>query len=109
MSRIKLLMEIKEDAESLATSIGTLLETLNSDEKNKSEDGKESKNQILMDEQLVEKELSIEEVRRMLAEKSRTGFKEDIKNLLKKYGANKLSEIDTANYQALVDDAEKLI
>lgn len=109
MSRIKLLMEIKEDAESLATSIGTLLEALNSDEKSRSVDGKETENQNSVDEQKVKKDLNIEEVRRILADKSRAGFKEDIRNLLKKYGANKLSEIDPVNYQALVDDAEKLI
>lgn len=106
MSRIKLLMEIKEDAENLATSIGTLLEALNSDAESRSEDGKETENQNSVDEQ---KDLNIEEVRRILADKARAGFKEDIRSLLKKYGANKLSEINPAKYQALVDDAEKLI
>ena len=109
MSRIKLLMEIKEDAENLATSIGTLLEALNSDAESRSVDGKETENQNSVDEQKVKKDLNIEEVRRILADKARAGFKEDIRNLLKKYGANKLSEIDPVNYQALVDDAEKLI
>ena len=109
MSRIKLLMEIKEYAENLTTSIGTLLEALSSDAESRSVDGKETENQNSVDEQKVKKDLNIEEVRRILADKARAGFKEDIRNLLKKYEANKLSEIDPVNYQALVDDAEKLI
>ena len=55
-----------------------------------------------------EKALSLEEVRAILAEKSRDGFTAQIRDLLQKYGASKLSEIDPANYKALVADAEVL-
>ena len=52
--------------------------------------------------------LSLEEVRAYLAEKSRLGFTAEIRNLLQKYGATKLSSIDPAHYQALLADAEVL-
>lgn len=55
-----------------------------------------------------EKTLSLEEVRAILAEKSRDGFTAQIRDLLQKYGASKLSEIDPANFKALVADAEVL-
>ena len=51
---------------------------------------------------------SLEEVRAILAEKSRDGFTTQIRDLLRKYGAAKLSEIDPANYDVLIADAEVL-
>ena len=53
-----------------------------------------------------EKALTLEEVRAILAEKSRDGFTAQIRDLLLKYGAKKLSEVDPASYKALVADAE---
>lgn len=55
-----------------------------------------------------EKALTLEEVRAILAEKSRDGFTAQIRDLLLKYGAKKLSEVDPASYKALITDAEVL-
>ena len=55
-----------------------------------------------------EKPLTLEEVRAILAKKSRDGFTAPIRELLRKYGANQLSEVDPAKYKALVADAEGL-
>lgn len=55
-----------------------------------------------------EKALTLEEVRAILAEKARDGFTAQIRDLLLKYGAKKLSEVDPASYKALVADAEVL-
>lgn len=52
--------------------------------------------------------LTLEQVRAVLADKSRMGFTAEIRALLQKYGAAKLSGIDSANYKALVADAEVL-
>ena len=49
--------------------------------------------------------LTLEQVRAVLADKSRMGFTTEIRSLLQKYGAVKLSGIDPANYKALVADA----
>lgn len=43
-----------------------------------------------------------------MAEKSHDGFTREIRELLLKYGAPKLSEIDPDNYAALMKDAEVL-
>ena len=52
--------------------------------------------------------VTLEQVRSVLAEKSRDGFTEAIRNLLLKYGAQKLSEIDPEKYPLLLADAEAL-
>ena len=45
---------------------------------------------------------------RSLAEKSRAGHTAEVKALLTKHGADKLSDIDPAKYPALLADAEVL-
>ncbi len=57
---------------------------------------------------LKEPPLTLEAVRAVLAEKSRSGHTAEIRSLLQKYGASKLSEIAPAKYKALLADAEAL-
>ena len=52
--------------------------------------------------------LTLEQVRAVLADKSRKGFTAQIRSLLQKYGASKLSGIDPANYEALLAEVEVL-
>lgn len=92
MSRIKMLKEIKEEAESLATSIGNFLIRIEEESVDKKE----------------EKKISIEEVRKILADKSRLGHTNEIRELLSKYGAKKLSEIDPSNYKSLLKDVGEI-
>ena len=54
------------------------------------------------------KPFTLEEVRAVLAEKSRSGHTAKIRELLEKHGASKLSEIDPAKYAALLAEAEVL-
>ena len=51
------------------------------------------------------KALTFEEVRAVLAEKSRNGHTAKVRELLEKHGASKLSEIDPKKYAALLADA----
>ena len=53
-------------------------------------------------------ELTLEQVRAVLSEKSRAGHTASVRELLQKYGASKLSQVDPANYEALLRDAEVL-
>lgn len=91
-------MEIKEDAENLAYSIGVLLTALESDEELPKEEKVKQE----------EKTYEIEDVRKILADKSRLGHTAKIRELLEKYGAKKLSEIEPSNYKDLIADVEKL-
>ena len=52
--------------------------------------------------------LTLEQVRAVLADKSRKGYTAEIRTLLQKYGAAKLSGIDPVHYKALLADAEVL-
>ena len=56
----------------------------------------------------AEPQLTLEQVRAVLADKSRMGFTAEIRALLQKYGAAKLSGIDPANYEALLAEVEVL-
>ncbi len=57
---------------------------------------------------LPKPELTLEQVRAALAANSRAGHAAEIRALLQKYGAEKLSQIDPENYEALMRDAEVL-
>ena len=54
------------------------------------------------------KPLTLEDVRAVLAEKSRNGHTAKVRELLEKHGATKLSEIDPQKYAALLAEAEVL-
>lgn len=56
----------------------------------------------------AEPTLTLEQVRAVLADKSRQGHTAEIRALLQKYGASKLSGIAPANYKALLADVEVL-
>lgn len=47
-----------------------------------------------------------EDVRGVLAAKSAAGFKKEVKELLAKYGAQQLKQIDPKDYAALMKEAE---
>ncbi len=55
-----------------------------------------------------EKPVTLEAVRAVLADKSRSGLTDQVRALIEKYGASKLSEVNPENYEALMADAEAL-
>ena len=55
-----------------------------------------------------EKKISITEVRAFMAEKSRAGKTQEIKQLLKEFGADKLSSVSEEQYEELMKRAEVL-
>jgi hypothetical protein len=54
------------------------------------------------------KPVTLEQVRAVLAEKSRSGHTAEVRELLLKYGAAKLSEIDPAEYPTLLAEAAEI-
>lgn len=52
--------------------------------------------------------VSFEEVQAVLVGKSRAGHTDKVRDLLAKYGAKKLSEVDPAHYAALMAEGKKL-
>ena len=128
MSRIKLLLDVVQDMRSLADSLQAVADavadsgiaeaemtiTNEPEETGKAgKTGKTAKNTAKKEAKAAkqepeEKVLTLEEVRAVLAEKSRSGHTEEVRELLAKHGADKLSEIDPAEYPALLAEAEVL-
>ncbi|XJZ27677.1 rRNA biogenesis protein rrp5 [Bacillota bacterium Lsc_1132] len=104
MSKIKLLLDVVSDLRSLADSVQAVADAIAKNEPAdipKQEQPEPAK-------QPEEKQITLEEVRAVLAEKSHDGFTAEVRALLQKYGASKLSEIDPSKYAALLKDAEGL-
>ena len=78
-----------------------------SDNKKKMQDTKQS---VVKEEDSVVpvKEYSFIEVRTFLADKSRAGHTAEVKKILAAHGADKLSELDKAEYAAVMAEAEVL-
>ncbi|WP_410496828.1 hypothetical protein QTL86_06485 [Cellulosilyticum sp. ST5] len=54
------------------------------------------------------KAISIEEVRSVLAEKSQAGKGPEIRALIEKYGADKLTDLEPTCYEALLNEVKAL-
>jgi len=93
------LAKIVEDLRSVAKTINQIVNTI------EEQFGSHSTTEHT---KVVEPTLTLEEVRGILANKSRAGFTSQIRALLQKYGSDRLSGVDPANYKALLADAEEL-
>ena len=125
MGKVKLLLDVIGDLRSLADSLQAVADavadsgaaeaemTTTKEPEKAGKTGKSAaKNTAKKDAKVMakqeEKPLTLEEVRAVLAEKSRSGHTEEVRALLNKHGADKLSEIDPAEYAALLAEAEVL-
>lgn len=72
------------------------------------EDQKDEKVEMAVPAEPEKKEISIEEVRAVLAAKTQAGKRREVKELLLKYDSGKLSGVKPENYVALMADAEAL-
>lgn len=52
--------------------------------------------------------ITLEQVRGVLADKSRAGFTAEVRGIIESFGANRLSEIDAKDYEAVLAKAEVL-
>lgn len=122
MGKVKLLLEVIGDLRSLADSLQAVADAVadngaaeagKTDAKEPEKVGKAGKAAKKEEKPAVkqaqgEKPLTLEEVRAVLAEKSRAGHTAEVRELLNKHGADKLSGIDPAEYAALLAEAEVL-
>ena len=103
MSRTKLLLDVAEDIRSLADSLQTLANAI-------SEDNVADESLATSVEPAAKPPVTVtlEQVRAVLAEKSHDGLTEQVRGLLQKYGAQKLSAIASDRYPDLLRDAKEL-
>ncbi len=93
MSRIKLLKDVADDMNQLAESIAVLAKAIASDKEEVEE---------------PVPQLTLSDVRGVLAKKSQAGLTKGIKALIQKYGAERLSDVKPEDYEALLKDVEEL-
>ena len=122
MGKVKLLLDVIGNLRSLADSLQAVADAMadnsaaeagRTDTKEPEKAGKAGKaakkeEKPVAKQEPEEKPLTLEEVRAVLAEKSRAGHTAEVRELLNKHGADKLSEIDPAEYAALLAEAEVL-
>lgn len=60
------------------------------------------------EEKKPEKKLSLEDVRRVAADKARQGHTDEVRQLIQKFGADKLSGVDAAKYPVLMEELEAM-
>lgn len=61
---------------------------------------------VAEEEKKPEKKLTLEDVRRVAADKARQGHTDEVRQLIHKFGADKLSGVDAARYPALMEGLE---
>lgn len=107
MSRTKRLLDVIADVRSLADSLQAVADGLFTNDPVAGAGPAAAAEPIAA---RLEKtpEIKLEDVRAVLANKSRMGHTAAVRELLTKYGAAKLSEIDPQKYPALLKDAELL-
>ena len=105
--------QLGNDLACLAASISEIAEELKAmyGFGGKYEDSTEAKpevSQAELPQESIPKPPTFEEVRGCLAEISRCGHTEAIRGLILKYGSTRLSELDSAHYPVIMEEARRL-
>ena len=108
MSRMKLLLDVVQELRSLADSLQTLANAIVEHEYEDSTTSIKNEAPAAPPPTPAKKEIKLEQVRAVLAQKSHDGLTAEVRALLQKYGASKLSAIDPECYEALLMEAEEL-
>jgi hypothetical protein len=105
MSKIKLLLDVVEDMRRLADSLQTIADNIegNTDPATETPQSEEKTPQ-----KHTAPAITIDQVRAVLADKSGEGKTAEVKALLYKYDAGKLSGVKPEDYAALLEEAKKL-
>ena len=102
MAKVENMPKIVKELRSAAASINAAADKLS--QMVECEDASSKQSQ----EKSAKTEIKMEDVRAVLADKSREGHTAAVRALLQKFGADKLSEIDPAKYEDLLKAAEEI-
>lgn len=103
MSNIKLLLDVVDDMRRLADSLQTIADSIAGNT-----EADQTQRIAPVPETHAQPEITIDQVRAVLAEKSGDGKTAEVKTLLYKYDAGKLSGVRPEDYPALMEEAKKL-
>lgn len=105
MSKMKLLLDVVDDMRRLADSLQTVADSIAG---NTDADNQPDQQPAPQFEKPKAPVITIDQVRAVLAEKSGQGKTQEVKALLYKYDAGKLSGVKSEDYPALMEEAQKL-
>ncbi|WP_461206101.1 rRNA biogenesis protein rrp5 [Clostridium sp. DL1XJH146] len=112
MSKIKLALDVVNDLRSLADSIETLAGVKDGTEPEESKTAvtKPKRKTKKTDEpkQPEVKQPTLEEVRAVMAEKNRDGYREKVKAIIVNHGANKLTALDPKQYAEVLKEVGEI-
>jgi hypothetical protein len=104
MSKTKLLLDVIENLHGLADSLQVIADTMMQGEPQPTIQQKEEHEE----QPKAKSEVTLEEVRAVLARKSQEGFTAGVKGIIERFGATKLSEIESKDYEEVLLAAEEL-
>ena len=109
MSRTKLLLNVVEDIEVLAADLRILCDVMKEGEAQQPTEVYPPEEEAV--ETLTvspEPTVTLEQVRTVLAKLAQAGKQAEVKALITKYGANRLSDVDPSHYSTMLQEAERL-
>ena len=105
MSRIKLLLDLIEDVRAVADDLQTIADAMASDEP-AAEPKEKPVQEPPVEKPEPEEAIRLEDIRAVLAAKSRDGYGAQVRELIARHGGSKLSDIDPSEYGAVLKEAE---
>lgn len=116
MSKIQLLLDVVDNMRALADSIQAVANTMRENESERPVEPAPKPEPVQPAPAEPEpipvpkpvKPITLPELRTALGKLSRDGYTDQIRDLIRKYGADRLGEVDPANYGALLKEAEEL-
>lgn len=114
MSKTKLLLNVVEDVRSLINCYQTLADDLQelcesfSESENSVSTSDSGSNEASAEDMANEPTITLEEVRTVLAKLAQDGKQAELKALIGKYGAKRLSEVESKYYPSILKEAEAM-
>ena len=114
MSKTKLILNVVEDVRSLINSYQTLADDLQelceafSENRTAVSTSDSGLNETSAEDKTNEPIITLEEVRTVLAKLAQDGKQAELKALIGKFGANRLSEIESKHYPAILKEVEAM-
>lgn len=106
MSKIKLLLTLIDDVRAVADDLQAIADSMANNEP--TEVKEEIKTTTPPEVDKPKTSIKLEELRALLASKSQAGLGNEVRELIKKYDATKLSDVDPKQYAAIFAEAEVL-
>ena len=97
----KLMLQVAENLRALAESVQTMCSAV-------TEVMPDESKAVPVPEKQAEPAIPLEKVRGVLASKSQAGFSAEVRAIVAKYGASRLSDINPKDYAAVLKDAEEI-